>query len=430
MSRSSRMSSTGSIPTSTASRSRNRLLIAALIAPIALGLGAMTICLPSMQDWSAQLRVPQSTVQLTLSAFVLALGLSQLVWGPLSDRRGRRPVMLLGLALLIAGLVLAALSSDATMLIAARFVQGVGAGAGAVAARAGVQDLFEGAQRTRVLGWSGMAMGITPPLATVIGGLLHAHVAWQAGFVFMAVLGAGLLLLAWRVLPAGRPASAVALDSVAGTGAGMGAAGAPHEPWWRAMLRNYSRLLREPVFVPAVLSIAFTAATWYAFLGAAPLVLGSYGVGPARLGWYVMLVPLAYIGGNYLTTLLAHRLGGSALMLAGQCSTLAGVALMMLLAAAGVDDPLAFTLPLALLGIGHGLFLPTAMARTVGMVAGLAGAAAALTGVLQQLLGAGSGYVVGFLSHDGPVNLGWVMLIATALSLASQLSAARPARSR
>jgi DHA1 family bicyclomycin/chloramphenicol resistance-like MFS transporter len=384
------------------------LLVAVLIAQIAFGLGVMTICLPSMQDWSVQLGVPQATVQLTLSAYVLSFGVFQLLWGPLSDRHGRRPVLLAGLALMIAGLMLAALSRDANMLIAARFLQGVGGGAGIVAARAGMQDLFDGAQRTRVIGYSGMAMGITPPLATVIGGLLHAHVGWQANFVLMAALTAGLMLLAWRVLPATKPSPDAA---------------SPHDPWWRSTMNNYGRLLRERAFMPAAMSIAFTAAAWYAFLGAAPVVLGSYGVGPARLGLYVMLVPLAYIVGNFITTRLAHRLGGSALMLAGQCSSLAGIALMILLAFVGVDDPIAFTLPLALLGIGHGLFLPTAMVRTVGLVAGLAGAAAALTGVLQQLVGAASGYVVGFLSHEGPVNLGWVMLIATGLSLGAQLTA-------
>ena len=408
-----------------------RILVPVLIAQIALGLAAMMICLPSMQDWSVQLGVPQSTVQLTLSIYVLAFGATQLVWGPMSDRLGRRPVLLTGLGLLVAGLVLAALARDATMLIAARFVQGVGAAAGMVAARASVQDLFEGAQRTRIQGYAGMAMGVMPPLATVVGGQVHAYIGWQANFALMAVLTAGLALVSWRVLPhrAAVAADAAAGASAAGEEATSARSSAPSSArspapssWWRTTLHDYARLLREPAFVPAALVIAFTAATWYAFLGAAPLVLGSYGVGPAGMGFYVMVPPLAYIGGNFVTTRLAHRAGGSALMLAGQCCTLGGVALMMLLAAAGVHHPLAFALPLALLGIGHGLVLPSAMVLSVGMVAGLAGAAAALTGLLQQVLGAASGYAVGFLDHHGPMNVGWVMLLATTLSLLSQLA--------
>ncbi len=352
----------------------------------------------------------------TFSAYVLAFGTFQLMWGPMSDRRGRRPVLLAGLALLIVGLVLAALARDANTLIAARFVQGMGAAAGMVASRAAVQDLFDGAQRMRVLGYSGMAMGVMPPLATVVGGQIHTHVGWQGNFALMAVAAAGLLALTWYVLPAGQPSPNRKGDHAASP-----------EPWWRNTLRGYARLLRERAFVPAVLTIAFTSATWYAFLGAAPMVLGSYGVGPAHMGWYVMVVPLSYIVGNFITTRLAHRMKGSALMMTGQCSSLGGTTLMMLLAAFGVAEPLAFALPLALVGIGNGLVLPTAMARAVGLVAGLAGAAAALTGVLQQLAGATSGYVVGFLSHDGPVNLGWVMLAATGLSLVSLLAAGRAA---
>ena len=168
------------------------MLIANLIAQLAFGLLAMTICLPSMQEWSALFGSSQAAVQLTFSGFVVAYGVLQLVYGPLSDRWGRKRVLLLGLAVGCAGSVMAALAPDLNTLIAARVLQGAGCAAGMVVGRALVQDLFQGPQRTRVMAYVGMAMGLVPPVATVVGGQLHVWVGWQANFVLVALLGFGL----------------------------------------------------------------------------------------------------------------------------------------------------------------------------------------------------------------------------------------------
>jgi MFS transporter, DHA1 family, multidrug resistance protein len=400
----------------------SRRVVAVLVAQVVLGLAVMTICLPSMQDWSAQLGVPQATVQLTFSAYALAFGALQLVWGPLSDRRGRRPVMLAGLLLLIVGLVLAALANDATTLIVARFLQGSGAAAGIVAGRASIQDLFTGPQRTRVLGYTGMAMGITPPLATVVGGQLHERVGWASNFVLMSVLTLALLVVSWRALP--RDAPRASLHDAGASPSNKSPSN--KSPWWRTVARDFAGLLRQRAFLPAAMVIGMSTATFYAFLAAAPLVLGSYGVRPAQLGWFVMIVPLSYILGNFITTRLAHRLDGVTLMHAGQAVALLGIVLTIVLHLLGLRTPLAFAAPLSLLGIGHGLLIPTATTRAVAMAAGAAGAAAAVVGVLQQASGAASGWVVGFLSHDGPVNLGWMMMATTVASMIMVRLSTRP----
>ncbi len=156
--------------------------------------------------------------------------------------------------------------------------------------------------------------------------------------------------------------------------------------------------------------LATSTATFYAFLAGAPIVLGSYGVGPQSIGWYIMAVPLAYIGGNYLTSHWIHRLGEHRVMGLGLLASLAGLALLLALGAAGWQSPLAFSLPLLLLGVGHGLLNPPALAGPVGVVPALAGSAAAMAGLLQQLMGAVGGYAVGLVSHDGVLNLGWLMM--------------------
>lgn len=378
-------------------------LTANLIAQLAFGLLAMTICLPSMQDWPARFGATQASVQLTLSAFIAAYGGLQLLWGPWSDRVGRKPLMLAGLVLACAGSVLAAFAPDLRVLTLARVVQGAGCAAGMVIARAMVQDLFTGRDRTRVMAFVGMTMGVCPPLATLVGGQLHVRLGWQSNFVLMAVLGALLFVSAWRILPAGRPAPARAGGA-------------------RDLLAGYGRLLREPAFLLYVVLLASTTATFYTFLGGAPIVLGKYGVTPERIGWYIMCIPFAYIVGNLWTSRLVHRSSDRRIMAMGQAWTLVGLVLVLLLGLWGADTPLALALPLILLGVGHGLLAPPTLSGTVGLIPALAGSAAAVAGLLQQLSGAFGAFVVGLVPHEGQVNLAVLMLAWAAAGLSAQLA--------
>lgn len=367
-------------------------LIANLVAQVAFGMLAMTICLPSMQEWAAIFDGSQAQVQLTFSGYVLANGILQLLYGPLSDRLGRKKVLMVGLLIAVAGSMLAILAQDLPTLIVARVLQGAGAAAGMVVGRAMVQDSFEGSQRTRVMAYVGMAMGLCPPLATVIGGQLHVLLGWQANFVLILLMAVGLFIAAWRGLPSHQKATTVQ----------------PH--WLGAMLSSYARLGREPAFVLYVVVLSMMTATFYAFLAGAPIVLGNYGVGPGGVGIYIMFGPLSYIVGNYLTSRLVQRTGDRFIMQLGQVVTLTGITLMLGLALAGFNTPLAFAIPMIFLGMGNGFIVPPALAGTVSLMPALAGSAAAMAGLMQQLLGAAGGFAVGLFSHEDAVNLGWLML--------------------
>ncbi len=385
-----------------------RWRVANLIAQLAFGLVAMTICLPSMPSWVDDFGTSTAAVQLTFSAYVLAFGVLQLVHGPLSDRLGRRRVLLAGLAVAGAGSLAAMLAPDLPTLVAARALQGAGTAAGMVVGRALVQDLFQGAERTRVMAFVGMAMGLCPPTAILLGGQLHVRLGWQANFALVAGLAALLAVAAWRGLPASRPASATP-----GTSAPV--------HWARAMAQAYARLARERSFVLYVCILAMATATFYAFLAGAPLVLGRLGVGPESMGLYIMAIPLSYIGGNYLATRLAQAVGDRALMRWGQGLSLAGLLLLLALAGAGLHTALAFAAPLVLLGIGHGLLMPPTLSGTVGVIPALAGSAAAVGGLMQQLLGAVGGYAVGWVRHDSAFGVGALMLGFMLLALLAQL---------
>jgi DHA1 family bicyclomycin/chloramphenicol resistance-like MFS transporter len=173
-----------------------------------------------------------------------------------------------------------------------------------------------------------------------------------------------------------------------------------------------------------------TYASFFAFLSGAPIVLRSYGVGPEGVGWYVMFVTFSYIAGNFVTSRAVRRFGERGMMRLGQLSAFAGIALMLALGLAGLKTPLAFAMPLILLGLGHGFLMPPTLSGTVGVIPALAGAAAAVAGLMQQLMGAVGSYVVGWVPHDGATSLGIVMMTFTLGSVGAQFALHRRCRRR
>ncbi|MEI7783898.1 MAG: multidrug effflux MFS transporter [Betaproteobacteria bacterium] len=382
-------------------------LVINLLAQMAFGLLAMTLCIPSMQDWPAIFGVPQSQVQLTFSAYVAAYGGAQLVYGPLADRHGRKRVLMAGLMLAALGSALAWLAGSLDTLLLARALQGAGTAAGMVVGRALVQDLFVGRERTRMMAFVGMTMGVCPPLATLIGGQLHVWLGWSSNFALALGLSLGLLLAAWRGLPDVRPAAT------------------PQASGWAQASSAYLQLFGQRAFLLYALILATTSATAYTYFAGAPIVLKAFGIGPQSVGWFIMAVPLPYVLGNILTSRLIHRYGDRKLMLWGQIGTLAGLVLMLALALAGVASTWALLIPLAIMGVGHGLLVPPTLSGAVGAVPALAGTAAAISGSLQQMCGALGGYLVGLVDHQGSLQLSMLMLLMALIALLGHVMLAR-----
>ena len=391
----------------TPSRAVRPALVALLLAQLAFGLLAMTLCIPSMQDWPQQFAASQAQVQLTFSLYVAAYGLVQLVYGPLSDRLGRKRVLMGGLFLAVLGSEAAWLADSLEALLWARALQGAGSAAGMVVGRALVQDLFVGRDRTRMMAYVGMTMGLCPPLATLLGGQMHVVWGWRSNFLVLLLLALVLLLAVWRLLPDTRP---VLSDTAS---------------WWRQAGTSYLRLMGQRSFLLYALILATTSATAYTYFAGAPIVLKAFGVGPQSLGWFIMAVPLPYVLGNVLTSRLIHRYGDRKLMLWGQVGTLAGLVLMLALAIADVRSAWALLVPLAIMGVGHGLLVPPTLSGAVGAVPALAGTAAAISGSLQQLCGAFGGYLVGLVDHQGVLQLSTLMLLMALIALLGHAMLAR-----
>jgi DHA1 family bicyclomycin/chloramphenicol resistance-like MFS transporter len=377
-----------------------------LLCQIAVGILAMAVSLASMPDWIEIFDSTQERVQLTLAAYLLMFGLAQLIYGPLSDNFGRRRLLIVGSAMGLVGSLMAAFAPTLEALIIARALQGAGMSAGMAVGRAMIQDHFVGSARTRMMAYMGMVMGLCPPGGTLLGGFLHVHVGWRYAFIAVALISFALLLAAWLGLPGDKPKPKAQMRSATG------------------MVRSYLELVRSPRYLPYCLIAAFSSAAFYVFLAGTPNILDAYGVSADQIGWYILFVPGSYVLGNLLTTRLVQRYNDAQLMWTGQIITFVGVFGVVALAYSGVYHPLAISIPLALLGVGHGLLMPPAVGGAVGAVPALAGAGAAMAGMLQQITGALGSVTTGYLDLSNALGMGLLMLLLTILAILAQLAMA------
>jgi MFS transporter, DHA1 family, multidrug resistance protein len=318
-----------------------------------------------------------ATVQLTLSLYLAAMAVGQLIVGPLSDRFGRRPVLLAGLFVFVIGSGVCASAPSVGILIAGRVVQALGGCAGIALTRAIVADLYGRAQAASMIAYVTMGMAVAPMIAPTIGGVLETLHGWRATFAFLTAYGGVVALL-----------SLFFLAETHKNRAGEGAA--------RKLLRSYPGLFRSRLFWGYALTNGFASAVFFAFLAGAPfVVIELLGHSPAQYGAWFALVPSGYILGNFATGRLATRFGPDRLILSGTLMLLASVAGMAAAFGAGYAHPAAMFGPMFFMGAASGLVLPSGVAGAVSVKPEVAGAAAGLSGSLQMGFGAIIAPVVG-----------------------------------
>ena len=372
------------------------MIVANLIAQVVFGLLAMAIALPSMQEWGELLGASQGQVQLTFSAYVVTYGGLQLIYGPWSDRVGRKPVLAFGLVVALVGSLVAATAGSIEQLIVGRLIQGCGAGASMVISRSMVQDLYAPHERTRIMAYFGMSLGVCPPLATILGGFNHVHFGWQSNFIIVALLAVGLLVALYRFPETRKPQSGGQRLSYR---------------------QGLTALSNDTTYLRCLVIMAAGTSAFYCFLSGAPTVLGSYGVLPDGVGFFIMLGPSSYVIGNFLCTRLSSGIAPLRLLTIGHGITLLGIGGMLVGAWLGWHTPMGFAIPMIAVGIGHGLLMPVALARSVGAVPAVAGTAAAFAGTTQQTLGGLSGYLVGMISLTDHTQLAALMLVFTLIAI-------------
>ncbi|MGW3999826.1 multidrug effflux MFS transporter [Amycolatopsis sp. NPDC004772] len=373
----------------------------------AFGPLSIDMYLPALPRMAADLHAADSTVQLTLSAFIVGLALGQLVLGPLSDALGRRRPLLAGLVLYAVGSVLCAVSPNAFLLVAARLVQSLGAAAGIVIARATVRDLFSGTAMTKFFSTLMLVSGLAPILAPLIGGQLLNWTSWRGVFVVLTAFGALLLAVVVFFLP--EP-SAVRSPLRLGQ-----------------VMRTYGRLALDRSFAGYALASGLLFASMFAYISGSSFALqGVYGLSPQ--------VYSVVFGANGVGIVLAGQLNGRlvgrvrerVLLLSGLLLGVFGGAFV--LASVLLKAPLAVLLvSLFLLVSSIGLVMPNASSLALASHPRSAGAASALLGVLQFVVGAVATPLVGLGGPGTAVPMAATMAGFAALALVAYLTLARPA---
>ncbi len=375
--------------------------IALLIAVSAVSPLGINMYLPSMPGMARALGVDFTTIQLTLSLYLGAMAVGQLVIGPLSERLGRRPVLLTGLLVFVVGSVICLSAQSIGVLIFGRIVQAIGGCAGITLSRAIVRDLYGRNQVASMIAYVTMGMAVAPMIAPTIGGVLETFFGWRASFAFLIGFGGLALVFAyWRLRETNH-------SRASGESA-------------RELLRGYGSLFRSRQFWGYTLVTSFVSAMFFAFLAGAPYVMIELlGRSPAEYGFYFAMVPTGYILGNFATGRIAGRMGPNRMILAGTFLSLVSIAAMAALIASGFLSPVALFGPMLFIGVANGLVLPSGIAGAVSVRSDLAGAAAGLSGSFQIGFGALVAPIVGATLSSTVWPLIAIMTICSSLAIAS-----------
>lgn len=380
-----------------------RKTMVVLVLVTALGPLALNILVPSMPGLSRTLDAEYGTVQLVLSLYLIGVAIGQLAYGPLSDRYGRRPLLLIGLSVFLLGTTICLLAQSIATLIAGRVVQAVGGCAGLVLGRAIIRDLFEREEAARMIAYVTMAMVVVPMVAPTLGGLLDEWMGWRAGFVLVMVVGLAVWSLTLSVLRETHHHRTVFATPL-------------------GIARNSLRLLGMPAFRGYALQVTFSTSVFFAFIAGAPyIMIELLGRTPAEYGVYFVLVSLMFMLGNFTAAKLSTRAGMDRMILLGTALALVATAALLGAVLSVALTPLVLFGCMALVAFGNGLSLPNGMAGAISVDPALVGAASGLTGFLQMGTGALASFATGALLEDSARPLASIMLVAAALAFASHM---------
>lgn len=359
------------------------LAFATLVLCSAFGEVSTGLLVPALPMLGEVFRANPATVQLAIVAFAVAFAVGQLVFGPLSDRSGRRGALLIGAALALAGSLAAGLAGDLWMVVAARSIQGLGAAAGYVVARAIVRDVYgaEGAAGAMALLFALMSAGFL--LAPLAGGLLHDFGGWRAGFAAAAIAATVWFVSAFLIMPettATRP-----------------------RPQTKAVHRVYLGLFRHRGFIVHMTLHAIGYAGLYCFVAGAPfLLIEGRGLAPSGYGALAALAMSGFLAGAMTARIAIPRWGRTRTISVSLAIMLAAPAGLLGAGAFGLDSTPAITALQLAVWFGGGLLAPNTAAGVMMAHPNAAGAAAAALGFVQMLAAAAAALIQGLI-YDGTV---------------------------
>jgi DHA1 family bicyclomycin/chloramphenicol resistance-like MFS transporter len=371
---------------------RGMLLL--LIAVTAVAPLSLNILMPALPGLVKSFATDIVTVQLALSLYLVVMAIAQLMHGALSDRFGRRPVLIAGFALTALASLAAAAATTIGTLIAARSLQAVGAATGIVVGRAIIRDLYQREQSASMIGWVTMAIMVVPLIVPWLGGVLDTRFGWPAIFLFIALISTGVLVWIALALPETLRATALGSSPV-------------------HYLAELRALFASREFIGYVLCSATGSALFFATLGGAPhVVVTQMERSPVELGLWLATGAVGYMGGNYVSARWSPRVGIDRMIIWGAWLVLAGaLGTVALVWAVPHWGPATIFVPQLFTAFGNGLVMPNAIAGAISVRPQTAGTASGITGFSQMAMGGAAAQFVGHILAPAPTAMPMALVL-------------------
>ena len=359
---------------------------------------ALTIITPSLPGIAESFLVTPESAQRVLTVYLLMVGLGQLIFGPVSDRFGRRLTLLAGLGLYLLGSVLASFAPNLELLVLARFIQGLGASAAMVLPRVIINDTHQPRAAAASLAAVTAAMAITPMISFPLGGILFEFFGWRGSMVVAAFFSAVTIVSALFLLQETNNArqTSLRLASVA---------------------VDYLSLTKNKQFLLFAMNMGFHTSIFYAFLNFLPFVFKHLGYSASEFGYFIMLLPASFIVGSLISKKLTPILGITTMVRMGSLIIVAGIGVMAGLVFLGFESAWGLVLPGMVYSLAVGFSLPNATMGAINAVGrSVRGLGSGLAGSLQMLLGSGiaaSTILLG-AAEDTRIGVGILLLVAIA----------------
>ncbi|MBC7675602.1 MAG: multidrug effflux MFS transporter [Rhodoferax sp.] len=383
--------------------------IMTLILITGLAALSLNVFLPSLPSMAKHFGVEYHVMQLSVSLYLAMTAFLQIFIGPISDRFGRRSVLLTSIAIFVAATLGAVLAPNFGVFLACRMLQAAIA-TGFVLTRAVVRDMVAQDKAASMIGYVTMGMSVVPMIGPVIGGMLDKAFGWQASFAMLGIAGVAVLALTWSDLGETATNRAGSL---------------------RDQARQYPELLKSQRFWGYCLASAFASGSFFAYLGGAPFVgTNVFHMDAATLGFYFGAPALGYLIGNFLSGRYSMRYGINKMALAGTVVNTAGLAVLAILTALGLENANLFFGLIISVGLGNGIMLPSTNAGLLSVRPALAGSASGLGGAFTIGGGAALSALAGYVltPGSGTMPLILLMLVTSAISILCVLWVMRRAR--
>ncbi len=378
--------------------------LSTLVLLTAISVLTLNMYVPSLAAMGTDFDVSYAEISLSLSLYMAVTAVLQIIMGPISDRFGRRPVIIWSLVVFLVASIGCAVAQEYWTFMAFRMLQGTVVSAAALS-RAIVRDTSEPNEAAVRLGKIGMAMALAPMLAPMLGGVLEGVFGWRSNFWAFSGLAVALFWLTWTDVGETKPAGSSTIME---------------------QLRKYPVIALDPGFWSYTLCIAFSLGVFFTYITGVPLIaVEHYGLSPAAIGAAMGIPPLGFLLGNWITIRIGNRVALSSMMIRGRIVTLAFLVIGLVVLLFGATHPAAFFTWMIAIGIGNGLTVPAGSAGAMSVRPDMAGTAAGLSGAFAILMGAVASAITGaaLTVSNHPLTLFAILIAFGIAGLVSALPA-------